>query len=143
MRNLKRNKKRLYYATFKGNVDVYKEDGQGNVIYDIIDGQQVPLKTGKTVAEYNTPIEFYGNISTVGGGDSQIVEFGVDTSSYSAVLVVDDDLPIFDELVLIWSDTEPIIDENEKVDTNSADYNVVKVSNSLNQHKYLLEKRIK
>lgn len=133
MRTLNKNKQKMYYALFGSREPIYD-------YYIDDDGNKIPLDTGEFTTGYYAPKKFYGNIS-MSGGESNPVEYGIDNSQYSAVLIVDS-LPI-DETSLIWFESKPSYKEDGNVDGDSADYTVVKVIPSLNGMKYLLKKVVK
>lgn len=136
MRSLKKNKQKLYYATYSDEITVYETDNDGNIKYTEIDGEMVPIPIG-TMAGYNKPVIFYANIAT-SGGDSEEKEYGVNSTDYEAVLVTTDkSLPIT-ELSRIWHTSAPQRKNDGTVDGDSADYEVLKVKPSLNELKYLL-----
>ena len=135
MRTLKKNKQKMYYALFSDAIPVYD-------YYIDSDGNKIPLDTGEFQIGYYEPKEFHGNIA-MSGGESRNVEYGIDTSQYSAVLLVGKELLPIDETSVIWFETEPVYGPDGSVDGNSADYTVVKVVPSLNEVKYLLKKVVK
>lgn len=135
MRMARRNQQRLYYALYGKEVPVYE-------YYTDSEGNKIPLDTGETKITYETPVEFYGNIS-FSGSEVEAREFGLDLSQYSAVLVVQKGLLPIDETSQIWFETEPKFNEDGTVDEFSADYTVVKVSPSLNVDKFVLKKVVK
>lgn len=136
MRSLKKNKQKLYYATYSDEIPVYERDEDGNIKYIEVDGKQEPVPIG-TMAGYNKPVVFYANIAT-SGGDSEVKEYGVNSTDYEAVLVTTEkSLPIT-ELSRIWHTSEPQRKNDGTVDGDSADYEVLKVKPSLNSMKYLL-----
>lgn len=136
MRSLKKNKQKLYYATYSDEITVYETDDDGNIKYIEVDGKQEPIPIG-TMAGYNEPVVFYANIAT-SGGDSEVKEYGVNSTDYEAVLVTTDkSLPIT-ELSRIWHTSAPQRMNDGTVDGDSADYEVLKVKPSLNELKYLL-----
>ena len=135
MRTLKKNKQSLYYALFGKSVPIYD-------YYIDSEGNKIALDTGETETGYYSPEKFFGNIS-MSGGESESVEFGIDTSQYSAVLIVDKGSIPIDETSLIWYETEPVFIDSNNVDEHSADYTVVKIIPSLNGMKYLLKKVVK
>lgn len=144
MMTLNANKQKLYYANQDKIVPIYETDEDGNIIYyEDSDGNEYPLETGMTKVVYGEPVEFKGNIALSSGGEAQSVEYGLDMSSYSAVLVLDRELIPLKESSLIWYENEPRNDKDGNVDEESADYRVVKVSPSINIDKYLLEKVVK
>lgn len=132
MRTLRRNQRKLYYATFNEKTPVYYFDKEGN-----------RYETGDSKPTYSAPVEFKGNIAMSGSGYTEAVEFGLDLSDYNATLVVDkDSLPI-DETSLIWYENEPKIDDEGFAIRDSADYKVIKVNKSLNVDKYVLKKMVR
>ena len=139
MRCLKKNMQKLYYATYAGEVVVYKKDESGEVIYvDDGTGNKEPVEAG-TKPGYSEPILLNANIS-VSGGESEMAEYGFENGDYEAVLVTTDkSLPIC-ETSRIWHDTEPQTDENGHALGDSADYSVLAVKPSLNSVKYLLKR---
>lgn len=141
---LNANKQKLYYANQDKIVPIYETDEDGNIIYyEDSDGNEYPLETGMTKVVYGEPVEFKGNIALSSSGEAQSVEYGLDMSSYSSVLVLDKGLIPLKESSLIWYENEPRNDKDGNVDEESADYRVVKVSPSINVDKYLLEKVVK
>lgn len=135
MRTLKKNEQKMYYSLLGELVPVYD-------YYTDSEGNKIPLDTGEFEIGYYNPVSFDGNIA-MSGGELKVVEYGVDVSQYSAVLIVEKgSLPI-DETSLIWFETEPVINPGGAVDKYSADYTVVKQIPSLNGAKYLLKKVVK
>lgn len=144
MRTLRRNKQKLYYSLYKDSEPHYVLDEDGNRIISYVDedGNIYYLEDGVEDPSYTTPVMFYGNIA-MSGGESEAVEYGLDLSQYSAVLIVAKGTIPIDETSLIWHETEPIINEDGTADEHSADYKVVKISPSLNFDKYVLQKVVK
>lgn len=135
MRTLKKNKQQMYYSVLLGEYPVYD-------YYVDSDGNRIPISTGESKLRYDAPKVFEGNIA-MSGGESEAVEFGVNKSDYSAVLVVDKgELPI-DETSLIWFESEPVAGSEENISTSSADYTVTKIIPSVNGVRYLLKKVVK
>ena len=135
MRTLNKNKTKLYYALYDGEVPIYD-------YYEDEDGNRIPIDTGETTIGYENPVEFYGNIA-LSGGESEAKEFGIDVSAYDSVLVMNKSALPIDETSLIWFESEPQYNADGTVDGKSADYTVVKVSPSLNVDKYVLKKVVK
>lgn len=158
-----KNKQKMYYSLLNEEKPVYEMDiyflypmnnlypnastfpgAVKQIKYIEIDGVQVPVETGNVELVYDIPIFFKGNI-TMSGGESNIVEYGIDKSEYDAIIIMQNgELPIT-ETSLIWLESPVVYKdvENKIVDANSADYRVKKVSPSLNQTKYLLERIVK
>uniref|UniRef100_A0AAU8B8C1 Uncharacterized protein n=1 Tax=Dulem virus 39 TaxID=3145757 RepID=A0AAU8B8C1_9CAUD len=144
MRTLAKNKQKMYYALQSGEVPIYETDEDGNIKYITIDGEQVPVETGEYELGYSEPVKFFGNIA-LSGGDSEVVEYGIDTSAYDATLVTDKGAVPITETSLIWFQSEVGYKDNAKtiVDGNTADYRVLAVKPSLNEAKYILGKLTK
>ena len=143
MMMLGQNQQKLYYSLRDTEIPVYERDEYGNIIYyEDSEGNKIPLETGETEIGYGKPVKFFGNIA-MSGGESEAVEYGLDLSQYSAVLVTDKGLIPIDETSRIWHTTEPVVNENGYADEFSADYMVVKLSPSLNVDKYVLKKVVK
>ena len=139
MRSLRKNQQKLWYATYNSQIVIYETDKSGNIIYDEIDGQQIPRIRAER-AGYNNPVPFYANISAAKGtSDAEV--FGVALDYTKTISTADMTLPI-SETSLIWFETMPII-KNGVVDEASADYSVVAVARSLNNSVYALKKRAK
>lgn len=141
MRTLRRNKRNMWYAMRNPSDVSYVRDEEGNIIYDEIDGEQVPRESGLPAPEYLTPVKFLGNIS-LSTGDDDPKNFGMDISEYMYLLSVSqNDIPIT-ESSIIWYETTPRYLDSKKTipDPQSADYRVRRVSNSLNESKYILQR---
>lgn len=144
MRTLAKNKQMLYYSLLLGNVPVYVLDENGNKIIDYVDGEGniYYRETGEYKKLYSEPVSFYGNIS-MSGGESEAVEFGLNLSDYSAVLITSKDYIPLSETSRIWHETKPEYNLDGTINEFSADYIVVKVSPSLNEDKFILQKIVK
>ena len=135
MRTLNKNKQTLYYANQDKIVPIYEE-------YTDDDGNTYPLDTGETKLVYGEPIKFKGNIA-MSGGETEAQEFGLDISSYEAILIVPKNTLHISETSLIWHTTTPTKYNEGNTDEYSADYRIVKISPSLNFDKYVLQKVVK
>ena len=140
MRSLKKNNQKLWYSTYSGQITEYYKDDEGNIIYDEIDGEQIPRIKGERAA-YNKPVLFYANISA-GKGTAQEEVFGVALDYTKTVSTSDTKLPI-SETSLIWFETKPAFNTDSTVNEASADYSVVGIAKSLNNVVYALKKRAK
>ena len=136
MRTLNKNTQKMYYANQDRVVPIYE-------YYEDEDGNTIPLDTGETKLVYGEPIEFKGNISLSNSGEVEVQEFGLNLGDYSAILVVGKDYIQLSETRLNWHTTEPTNDIDGNTNEFSADYRVVKVSDSLNVSKYALQKVVK
>lgn len=140
LRSLKKNKQRMLFATYSDMITIYKKDENGNIIYEEIDGELIPIIISEK-AGYSEPQEFYANISA-GKGTSQEEVFGVSLDYTKTISTSDMDLPI-SETSLIWFETEPAYNADGTVNEASADYSVVGIAKSLNNVVYALKKRAK
>lgn len=130
MRSLKKNKQKLYYATYNEEIKIYQRDEAGNIQYVEIDGEKIPIEIG-TVAGYNEPVLFYANISA-GKGSAEEAVFGTSLDFSRTISTCDMTCPI-NELSLIWIDNEVKYNDDGTVDSDSADYKVAaKPAKSLN-----------
>lgn len=121
MRSLKKNKQRLYYATYSEEIPVYETDEDGKIKYTEIDGELVPIQIG-IMAGYNKPVVFYANISA-GKGDVQADVFGSSVDYSRTISTCDMDCPIT-KLTRLWIGREPQYNEDGSVDGDSANYEV-------------------
>lgn len=121
MRSLKKNKQKLYYATYSDEITVHETDDDGNIKYTEIDGQMVPIPIG-TMAGYNVPQEFYANISA-GKGDVQADVFGSSVDYSRTISTCDMTCPIT-KLTRLWIGCEPKYNDDGSVDGDSANYEV-------------------
>lgn len=141
MRTSAKNKQKFHYALLTGKQPVYELDENGNPIVDYVDeeGNVYYRETGDTELIYSQPVECLGNIA-MSGGESQTQEFGVDISSYDAVLVLDkDEIPIT-ETSLVWYGDEVQYTDASQTHPNphTATFRVKAIKPSLNQLKVLL-----
>lgn len=137
MRTLKKNKQKLKYASIVGNVPIYTQ-------YTEADGTVILLETGEYEIGYSLPIDFEGNIA-MSGGEAEAQEFGLSLADYNATVVVAKDIIKITEGSLIWfkSDVAYKYADQSQIDPKSADYEVIKVSESLNITKYVLKAIVK
>lgn len=140
MRSLRKNQQNLWYITYADQITEYYRDSDGNIIYDEIDGEQIPRIKGEK-AGYDNPVSFYANISAAKGvSDSEV--FGVSLDYTKTISTSDMTLPI-SETSLIWYETEPKYNVDGTVDSSSADYAVVAIARSLNNVVYAVKKLAK
>ena len=92
MRSLRKNKQKLWYSTYADQITEYYRDSDGNIIYDEIDGEQIPRIKGER-AGYNKPVLFHANVSA-GKGIAQEEVFGVSLDYTKTISTSDMDLPI-------------------------------------------------
>lgn len=135
MRTLNKNKQKMQYSLYLGELPIYEKWIDNDGIEHLID-------TGEKKPTYSEPIVFYGSIS-MSGGESESVEYGLNLADYGAILVVAKGMLPIDETSLIWLNSEPRFEKDGTVDKTSADYSITKVSPSLNVDKYVLKKVVK
>lgn len=140
MRSLKKNKQKLWYSNNIDKITIYKKDDDGNIIYEDIDGELIPIIISEK-AGYSEPQEFYANISA-GKGTAQEEVFGVSLDYTKTISTSDMSLPL-DEKSLVWFETEPTYNADGTVNEAYADYSVVGIAKSLNNVVYALKKRAK
>lgn len=122
MRSLKKNKQKLYYATYSEEIKVYQSDENENIVYvDDGDGNLIPIEIGSAPG-YNTPVLFHTNISA-GKGSAQEEVFGTGIDFTRTISTTDMTCPI-DELTLLWIDVPIAYLADGTVDPDSADYKV-------------------
>lgn len=151
MRTAKKNKVKLLYSLQGENVPIYEVDDEGNIVYEEVDGVQIPVKTGDEFTGYEEPIEFFGNLSFYTGWNYPGV-WGVTLNNADAILLMDkNELPI-DETSRIWFKSEPTtktvkvydtetgeMTDRTVTDADSADFSVSRIIPSLNVVRYVLK----
>ena len=140
MRASRKNKQKLLYSLQGEDIPVYETDENGNIVYEEIDGEQVPVDTGDSYTGYLPPVEFYGNLSFYTGWNFPGV-WGITLGNADAILLVDkNEIPI-DETSRIWFQSKPVYKDAEEtiVDPDSADFFVSRVIPSLNHVRYVLK----
>ena len=133
MRMARHNQRALWYSNPISGDNAYVRDENGNIVYQEIDGEQVPLSYGDRTDEYETPVMFYGTIQNA-GGVAEAAAYGVNVGSYQAKLIdVVSDLPI-KEMTKIY------LHEPTGKCGDEAEYRVVNCPLALNQVSYLLKR---
>lgn len=169
MRQLKKNKQKMFYSTpkdnriydSKGNAlvnhdgdyivyrspnapedteDIYAKDEDGNIIYTNVDGELFPVLS-ETKNNYEPPTIFYANIS-FNSGETVMAEYGLNVSNYDAIISAEKGKLPFDERTLIWHTSLPEIDDYGQAIPETADYRVVAIKTSLNEERFILKKRV-
>lgn len=142
MRTATRNKENnLRYSLNIGVEEIYQRDSEGNIKYIIINGVQTPMSTGEKKVLYSLPEAFSASLA-MAGGEKEAREFGLSLNDYTATITyLKGSLPIT-ETSIIWAESEVgyIDEEHTIVDEKTADYTVVKISNSINFTKAILRK---
>ena len=152
---LRQNETPMKYAQYIGSMPVYETDEDGNVrYYTDSEGNRYPMDTGETEDIYGNVTDMSANIS-MSGGDAEPVEYGLSVADYQAVLVTGRNAYTLKEGDYIWA-TSPVqyeyngeevelpVKGGDKVTTKvvkveTADYQVMKKSDSLNFTKFILK----
>lgn len=167
MLNMRINKQPLWYALYNGQEELLDRDDDGNIIYDEIDGEDIPRASGHWALKYQVPVQFFGNINSGNVGEAIARPYGISLASSEAILCMrKGELPI-DEQTLIWyqhppditylpldtpEDDERLIFSEDNVvvkqkseyaifNPKTADYRVRRVPPCLNEIIYLLQRQ--
>ena len=140
MRSLRKNSRKLYYSAYEDEQPIYATDKKGDIVYDDVDGDLIP-RIIDYQSGYGEPKEFFGNIAFA-GGESEAEVYGVSIDSYDAKLLMPHGALPITETSIIFQNSTPEYGRNGMVVENSADYRVVKISDSLNEVVYLLKRII-
>lgn len=136
----------MKYALQNGEIPIYQTDEDGNILYyEDSEGNKIPLETGETEIGFSEPVSFLSSLA-MSGGEAEAQEFGLSISDYNATLLCQKGAYPIVEGSLIWTKSEVGYKKhtnNEIVDPVSADYEVIKVSESLNFVKYVLKAVVK
>lgn len=125
MRTPRKIKQPLIYALLKGKEPVYERDDEGNIIYRIIGGDRIPIKTGEPRDVYSNPITFYNTISGQLSED-ELQAFGTQNNAIAKLTYRRNQYP-FKTGTLIWKSSEVKYLEDDTPDPTSADYRVIGV----------------
>lgn len=155
MMALRENETAMKFASYITNAPIFNTDEDGNILYFTdTEGNRYPMDTGETEDKYGNVTDMSANIS-MSGGDAEPVEYGLSVSDYQAVLVTDRNAYALKEGDYIWVNSQvqykyngeevelpvkggdKVITKVVKVET--ADYQVMKKSDSLNFTKYILK----
>lgn len=129
MRDLIRNNRHMWYATYTSETKEVDDNGD---------------YTGNDMQEYSEPVAFAANLSATRGTQgftgtgADVDYFGADVDYSLIISTAKMDLPI-DEHTLIWT-TEPT-EVNGVVDYSSAQYVVTAVARGLYHMKYAIKKQ--
>lgn len=134
MRQLRKNKRQLYYANYSGSIDI--TDG-----YTEIDGEMVAVKIGTTQG-YTTPVPFKANLS-FDSGETKQSEYGLSVGDYDAIISADRGTLPLSEQSLIWHKSKPETDSSGLAVPESADYRVIAIKTSINEERFILKAREK
>lgn len=142
---LESNQQKMLYALQNRQMPVYETDDDGNILYYTDDdGNKYPIETGETDVGYEEPVEFFGNIA-MSGGEAEAQEYGLSIADYGCVVICGKNATPIAEGSIIWHKSDVGYKDDEKtiVDALTADYSVIKVSESLSFVKYILKAIVK
>jgi hypothetical protein len=139
MRQLRRNKQKMFYALYTEDVPIYATEDEGNILTTEVDGEPVQV-VDSYVSGYAEAVEFKANIS-FDSGETRMAEYGLNVGDYNAVISADKGILPFDEQTLIWHNSEPEYN-NGVIVPESADYRVIAIKTSLNEERFILKKRV-
>ena len=129
MRDLIRNNRKMWYATFQGATKEVDENGDYT-------GNEVPARV--------KPVEFHANLSATRGtqgftGTGASVDyFGADIDYALIISTAKMELPI-DEHSCIWTE-QPVLDGEGYADPETAQYAVTAVARGLYHMKYAIKR---
>ena len=130
MRNLIRNNRKMWYATYSDSTKTVDSNGD---------------YTGDDAAEYVDPVEFHANLSATRGtqgftGTGASPDyFGADIDYALIISTAQMDLPL-NEHSLIWTE-QPVLDEYGHADPDTAQYTVTAVARGLYHMKYAIKRQ--
>lgn len=132
----------MFYSIPGVEVEVYDRNEDGSIKYIEVDGELIPIVTGKKLG-YSEPKEFFGVIS----GKVKTIQaemFGIDpTDGFSSIVLEKNEIPLAYEMK-IWKNSEIKYKEDGTLDIESADYTVKDVLDEyLDFDWLLLQKNIK
>lgn len=139
------NQQKMYYALQIGQVPIYETDEDGNIIYyEDNEGNSYPLETGEYEVGYTEAVEFFSNLA-MAGGEAEAQEYGLSIGDYNATCICSKSAYPIVESSLIWNKSDVGYKDNDEmiIDPLTADYSVIKVSESLNFVKYVLKAIVK
>jgi len=138
MRTLRKNMQKLRYALYSDKLPVYETDSEGNIIYDVIDDEEV-ARVVDYKSGFGELVEFMANI-VFQGSSSEAEVFGVSIGSYDSKMVLSNGKIPVTETSLIFKESNPQYDSSGNLKESSADFRVVKIAEGLTDTVYLLQR---
>lgn len=131
MRTPERVKQPMYYALKGEPQPIYERDENGNIIYIIIGGEQIPKETGDVTNGISSPVPFRNSVGSNLTQD-EIEAFGVQGRTLASMTYKRGEYP-FEIGTLIWLNSEVRYLKSGEVDEGSADF-VVAGINTTGRH---------
>lgn len=152
MRTVRRNKQKLKYALYIGNVNIVDVDDDGNPKYYLDSEEKKTYMSSGKKSIYGEPVDFSANI-TEAGGETEALEFGLSVADYQAIALYSKGAYPLVEGAIVWEDSEVEYDTDVMYYTKdfknlievhspkkvSADFSIRKISNSLNFTRAILK----
>ncbi len=123
MRTPRRVRQPLIYALLTGKEPIYERDKDGNIVYKIVAGENIPKTTGEKRDIYSKPITFYNSISGQLTED-ELQAFGTQNNAIAKMTYHREQYP-FRTGTLIWKTSEVKYLDDGTPDPTSADYRVI------------------
>lgn len=144
MRTLKLNEQSLKYSLWQSSEIETYHDSDGDTVTLVFPGDDGDEEILMTEAEekitYSEVVEFKANISPSGSREAEAVSFGIDTTSFDAIIVTKKDKLPLDEKSVIWVDSEVEYKSDNSPNPKSSDYTVTRIDKTLNIDRILLKK---
>ena len=121
----------MYYALKGEPKPQYERDENGDIVYIIVGGEEVPKEIGEPTSGIEEPVEIYNSIGSQLTQD-EIEAFGVQGRTLASMTYRVGEYP-FTVGTLIWLNSEVKRTETGEVDEGSADF-VVAGINTTGQH---------
>lgn len=126
MRTPKRVRQKLYYALKGEPQPIYERDEDGNIIYILVGGEEIPKDSGEQTNGIEEPVMIENSI----GGNltqAEIEAFGSQGKDLASMTYRRGEYP-FKVGTLIWLNSEIRRLEDGQIDDKSADYVVVGIN---------------
>ena len=144
MRTLKLNEQSLKYSLWQSSEIETYYDSDGDTVTLVFPGDDGDEEILMTEAEekitYSEIVEFKANRSPSGSREAEAVSFGIDTTSFDAIIVTKKDKLPLDEKSVIWVDSEVEYKSDNSPNPKSSDYTVTRIDKTLNIDRILLKK---
>ena len=114
------NKQNMFYSLYSGTLPVYEKDENGDPLYIVVDGVEVPVEAGTQEARYSAPVPFRAVINSE-LNEMHVRAWGVDQSSIYSEIVCQKGYVPLEVGAIIWRESpieyEPT--ENQRLATEN------------------------